>query len=101
MAVKGLGVLSHKASSKSLLILLLVLSVPAFFWFRYLYLNYFVLPDQISAEQQKMADSMKREHEKKPNPAPAPKKANESAAAGSTVHVPRDQKGDAKPSTGP
>jgi hypothetical protein len=56
------GFLSQKATGKHILLLLLILAVPAFFWFRFLYHEYVVKPDQISPEMQRMRDAMMKAH---------------------------------------
>ena len=61
------GVTNKKISGKTLLILLIVLAVPGFFWFRFLYDQFVV--DKTSPEMQKMQDAMMQPH---PPPAKTP-----------------------------
>ena len=47
---------SGKITARATLLVLLIISIPAFFWFRYLYDQYVV--ERISPEMAKMRDSM-------------------------------------------
>ena len=52
------------------MLILAILAVPAFFWFRFLYQQYVVIPSTITPMEAKMAASMKKAHEKPARPAP-------------------------------
>ncbi|HZO88373.1 MAG TPA: hypothetical protein VFB38_08535 [Chthonomonadaceae bacterium] len=58
--VKAGGVASQKVSLRTTLILLAILAIPAFFWFRYLYNTY--VADNVSPEMARMRDAMMRPH---------------------------------------
>jgi len=62
------GLFSQKVTGKTVLLVLLVLAIPAFFWFRYLYYEFVVKPDQVSPEMARMRDAMMRQHSQ---PAPS------------------------------
>lgn len=59
---------SQKVTLKTVIVLLVLLGIPGFFWFRYLYHEFVVKPNQISPEMARMRDAMMRQHSQ---PAPA------------------------------
>ncbi len=73
------GVFSQKATPLRALLLLALFGIPLFFWFRYLYQQFVVAPDQMSPEMRRMAEGMRRANEAKAaqaKPVPAAKKGD-------------------------
>lgn len=58
--MKSNGLFSQKVSPGVTLLILTLIAIPAFFWFRHLYVNFFVMPDMMTPEQQKMVAGMKQ-----------------------------------------
>jgi hypothetical protein len=56
--VEAKGPLSQKINPGHVFLILIVLAVPAFFWFRFLYHRFVVEPDQVSPQMAKMRDAM-------------------------------------------
>lgn len=54
------GLATQKVNGKTGLIVLLILAVPAFFWFRFLYNTFFT--DSPTPQMQKMRDAMMQPH---------------------------------------
>ena len=52
------GLLSQKVNPGAVVFVVIILAVPAFFWFRFLYNRYVVTPDQVSPQMAKMRDAM-------------------------------------------
>jgi hypothetical protein len=82
--VKNEGVLGQKATPARTALLLIVVAIPAFFWFRFLYLTYVVIPNQVSPQMAKMRDAMMartRKDSEKPRSAALTAKAHVSEKA--------------------
>jgi hypothetical protein len=56
--VEAKGLFSQKVSAGHLFLLLTVLAIPAFFWFRFLYYRFVVVPDQVSPQMARMRDAI-------------------------------------------
>jgi len=65
------GLLSQKVTPLRAVVVLVALALPAFIWFRFLYVQYVVIPNQISPTMRKMRDGMMHNAQKSPPAPPA------------------------------
>lgn len=71
--MKSNSLLTMKVTGKTAVILLVLLAIPGFLWFRYLFDEFIVKPNQVSPEMQKMRDSIMMKAAKKTEPVRAGK----------------------------